>query len=98
VTAPRGDSEAIAFAVELLKTLREADWPARGVRLDSNPENAANAGLVVAGSPYGDQPPREEARLLLVALARAGLAPVTGVSGRVPDQNEVELFVGRRPG
>ena len=96
VSAPRGDAEAIGFAVQLLQVLRDASWPAKGVRTVGNPEDVATSGIVVAVAAEADQPPREEARLLLVALARAGLAPVTRASARVPDRDQVELFVGRR--
>jgi hypothetical protein len=74
------DAEAIAFARELLGVLREADWPARGIRLDNIPGNASNSGVTVAIS-IGDEPPPTEAVLLSRALERIGLAPISGTSG-----------------
>jgi len=96
VSAVYGDDEAQAFARELLSVLREAEWPAHGVRLDEIPGNASNSGLIVAVSPFGDELPKEETHILFTALERIGLAPVTGTSNRFRDNKSIELFVGRR--
>jgi hypothetical protein len=98
VSAPRGDAEAITFAGELLDVLRAAQWPVTGIRLDATLGNAANAGLMIAVSPFGAEPPKNEAHLLFDALERVGLAPVMIMSDRLRDQTSLELFVGRRPG
>jgi hypothetical protein len=97
VSAPRSDPEGQAFAQELLTVLREADWPARGVRLNDTPGNA-NSGLVVAISAHGDGIPGNEARRLFEALQRVGLDPVTGTAARLAYATHLELSVGRRPG
>jgi hypothetical protein len=88
VSALHADDEAIGVAKELLEVLRDAKWPARGIRLDQAPDNASNAGVTVAIS-VGDDPPPNEAELLLRALTRT--------SGRLRDRRSVELFIGRRP-
>lgn len=95
VSAIAGDDEALTYARELARVLKQAQWPVTGVRVDAARGNASNTGLMVAIK-SNDEPPPLEAVMLFFALERVGLSPAKGTSPRLPDQKSLELYVGRR--
>jgi hypothetical protein len=88
------DPDARAYAEQLREVLAEAGWPAQGVFVPDDERNATNAGVYVA---VRDDIPPDEARHLLHALQRIGIAAQTAHKTGLPDNRTVEILVGLKP-
>jgi hypothetical protein len=93
VSAPKDDEEARSYARQLLEVLREAGWPAHGVRRVENDPDVADAEVLVGLMDPTAPPP--SATQLCFSLQRLGIDAMIARSGQAPASG-VELFVGHR--
>jgi hypothetical protein len=93
VSAPKDDEEARSYARQLLEVLREAGWPAHGVRRVENDSDVEEAEVVFRLNDPTAPPPG--AMQLYFSLHRMGVDVEIARSGQAPASG-VELFVGHR--
>jgi len=93
VSAPKDDEEARSYARQMLEILREAGWPAHGVRRVENDPDVTDAEVVFRLS--DPTAPPQGAIQLYLSLQRVGVDVEIARSGQVPASG-VELFVGHR--
>jgi hypothetical protein len=93
VSAPKDDEEARLYARQLLEVLREAGWPAHGVRRVENDPDVVDAEVLIGLIDPTAPPPG--AMELYLSLHRVGVDVEIARSSQAPASG-VELFVGHR--